>query len=52
MYTACTVQMARALDLPDLLPIAQVFVWPALAAWLATFVGMVRGLLRSAARLA
>jgi len=50
MYTTCTVQMSIALDLPDLMTVARVFVWPALAAWLATFVGMVRSLLRGAAR--
>lgn len=40
MYTTCTVQMAAALDLPDLMPVARVFVWPALVAWAATFLGL------------
>ena len=50
MYTACTVQIARALDLPELLGVARVFVWPALLAWLATAVGMVLTPLRAARR--
>jgi tellurite resistance protein TehA-like permease len=45
MYTACTVQLARALDLPFLLSVPQVFVFVALAAWLATFAGMAGALL-------
>jgi tellurite resistance protein TehA-like permease len=50
MYTTCTVQMARALDLPQLMGVARVFVWPALFAWLVTFVGMARSLVRATCR--
>src|SRR5690606_33150272 len=45
MYTACTVQLSRALALPFLLAVPRVFVLFALAAWLLTFIGMVRSLL-------
>jgi len=47
MYTTCTVQMARALDLPGLELVAHAFVWPALVAWTATFVGLLLRLVRS-----
>jgi tellurite resistance protein TehA-like permease len=40
MYTACTVQLARALDLPFLLPLPRVFIFFGLAAWLAAFIGL------------
>jgi tellurite resistance protein TehA-like permease len=39
MYTACTFRLARVLDLPFLDAIPQVFIYVALAAWLATFAG-------------
>jgi tellurite resistance protein TehA-like permease len=45
MYTACTVQLARALDLPFLMVIPRVFVVFALAGWLAAGVGLARALL-------
>jgi hypothetical protein len=45
MYTACTVQLARALDLPCLLSVPQVFIFFALAAWRASFAGMAGTLL-------
>jgi tellurite resistance protein TehA-like permease len=45
MYTACTVQLARALELPFLLGLPQVFVVFALATWLAAFVGMTKSLI-------
>jgi tellurite resistance protein TehA-like permease len=41
MYTVCTQTVIRFFDLPFLTPIAAVFVWIALAAWAATFVGLV-----------
>jgi len=47
MYTTCTVQASLALDLPELMPVARVFVWCALVAWLATFAGLLRGLARA-----
>lgn len=48
MYTACTFQLARALDLPFLLAIPRYFIYIALLAWAATFAGLVWSLLRSA----
>jgi tellurite resistance protein TehA-like permease len=50
MYTACSVQLAGALELPFLLGLPRVFVYFALAAWLATFAGMLRSLFRVAWR--
>ncbi|MEW5957979.1 MAG: tellurite resistance/C4-dicarboxylate transporter family protein [Chloroflexota bacterium] len=44
MYTACTFQLARAIDLPLLQVIPHYFIYVALAAWLATFVGLLRSL--------
>jgi hypothetical protein len=45
MYTVCTFQLSKALNLAFLLPIARVFIFLALAAWLITFVGLFRSLL-------
>ena len=44
MYTLSTVRLSQALDLPWLLVIPRAFFWFALAAWTATFVGLVRRL--------
>ncbi len=44
MYTACTFQMAHAMELDFLIVLSRFFVYVALAAWLATFVGLCRGL--------
>ncbi len=41
MYTTCTFQLAKALQLPFLLAIPQWFVWVALGAWLVTFAGLI-----------
>jgi tellurite resistance protein TehA-like permease len=47
MYAACTFEMARAMSLDFLLPIAHVFVYVALLAWAATFFGLVHSLVSS-----
>jgi hypothetical protein len=39
--------MARAMSLDFLLPIARVFVYVALLAWVATFVGLIHSLVSS-----
>jgi len=44
MYTTCTIKLSHAIDEPFLMAIAQGFVWVALAAWAATFVGLLRAL--------
>ena len=41
MYTACTFELAGALNLPFLLAVPRRFVYVALAAWLCTFLGLV-----------
>jgi tellurite resistance protein TehA-like permease len=45
MYTACTFQLARALDLPFLTVIPRYFVYLALLAWAATMIGLLRSLI-------
>ncbi len=45
MYTACTFQLAHAMDLPFLYVIPRYFIYIALLAWLAVFVGLMRRLL-------
>jgi tellurite resistance protein TehA-like permease len=47
MYAACTFEMARAMSLDFLLPIASVFVYVALLAWATTFAGLIQSLVRS-----
>ncbi len=44
MYTACTYMMAKAMDLEFLLPIPKYFIYVALLAWAATFMGLLRKL--------
>jgi tellurite resistance protein TehA-like permease len=44
MYTTCTFQLAKALELPFLYSIPQYIVYIALAAWLATFSGLINRL--------
>jgi hypothetical protein len=46
MYTVCTFRLAQAIDAPFLLPIPQVFVWVALAAWTAALAGMIADVVR------
>ncbi len=47
MYAVCTFEMARAMSLDFLLPIARVFVYVAMLAWATTFVGVIRSLVGS-----
>ena len=44
MYTLGTLRLSEALDLPWLLAIPRAFFWFALAAWVATFAGLIRRL--------
>jgi tellurite resistance protein TehA-like permease len=46
MYTVCTYEMASAMRLDFLRPIADVFVYVALVAWAAAFIGFVKKLAR------
>lgn len=41
MYTACTVMLIKALDLPFLMPLPEKFLYVAVSAWALTFVGMI-----------
>lgn len=49
MYTACTIRLAAALDLPFLVDLAGVFIFAALAAWAAAFAGLAVHLARPTA---
>jgi len=49
MYTACTQGLVREFRLPLLEPIPAVFVWVALGAWVLTFAGLARRVVRPAA---
>ena len=42
MYTVCTFQLAKAMEMSFLLWIPRVFIYLALLAWIATFVGLLR----------
>ena len=46
MYTTCTIRLAQALELSFLQAIPRVFIYLAIAAWLATFLGLLLHLLR------
>ncbi len=46
MYAACTLRLSAVVDLPFLLALASLFMWMALAAWIAVFCGLARQLLR------
>jgi tellurite resistance protein TehA-like permease len=50
MYTVCTVRLSHAVDASFLIAIPRVFVYPALAAWLAAFGGMLVHLARGLRR--
>lgn len=48
MYTTSTLQLSRAMDLEFLKVVPQIFIWVALAAWLATMTGLLFYIYRSA----
>lgn len=50
MYTACTFQLSKATGLVFLLNIPRFFVYIALIAWLAAFVGLIRSLVSGVSR--
>lgn len=50
MYTVCTWRLAQALKLPFLQLIPAYFIYIAFAAWLLTFLGLCRSLLKGAAK--
>lgn len=50
MYTACTFRLAQALAMPFLEPLARVFVYVAMTAWLAAFVGWIHSTVKLAMR--
>jgi len=47
MYTVCTFQLAKAMDMKFLFWIPRVFIYFALATWVTTFIGLVRAGVRS-----
>jgi tellurite resistance protein TehA-like permease len=47
MYAVCTFEMARAMSLDFLLPVARVFAYVALLAWATTFIGLIHSLVSS-----
>ena len=47
MYTACTFRLSQALDIPFLMAIPRGFIYIALIAWLGTFFGLTKMLVRS-----
>ena len=50
MYTVCTFQLSKAINFEGLMVIPRYFVFVALVAWLAAFVGLIHSLLRPAMR--
>lgn len=47
MYTVCTFRLAKAIDVQFLYSISDYFIYLAIAAWITTFIGLVRVLFRS-----
>jgi tellurite resistance protein TehA-like permease len=47
MYTVCTFQLAKAMDIKFLFWIPRVFIYFALATWVITFMGLLRASVRS-----
>ena len=47
MYTVCTYRLVRAVEVPFLAIVPQVFVFIALGAWLLTFGGLLRSVWRA-----
>lgn len=47
MYTVCTIRLSQALDLRFLMVIPRYFIYIALVAWAATFVGLLTSLLKN-----
>ena len=47
MYTVCTYRLAQVAELDFLFAVPRVFVWVAFAAWLVTFIGLVKSLFSS-----
>ena len=45
MYTVCTYRLGQVVDIPALMAIPRLFVWVALLAWTAAFLGLLRDLL-------
>ncbi|MFY9555567.1 MAG: tellurite resistance/C4-dicarboxylate transporter family protein [Blastocatellia bacterium] len=45
MYTVCTIQLSKAINVEYLLLIPRLFIYVALAAWLLAFIGLVRSFL-------
>jgi hypothetical protein len=50
MYTVSTFQLARAIDVQFLFWVPRIFVYIALFAWAATFLGLLRTILRRRAQ--
>jgi tellurite resistance protein TehA-like permease len=45
MYTVCTYRLAQVVEVPGLMAIPRLFIWAALVAWIAAFLGLVRALI-------
>ncbi|MDR4505977.1 MAG: tellurite resistance/C4-dicarboxylate transporter family protein [Candidatus Scalindua sp.] len=47
MYTACTFKLSEALQIPFISNISEYFIYPAYAAWVFTFIGMITAMVKS-----